>query len=675
MNDITSIIGSLKILNKLNKHYTIPAYQRLYVWGKEQIEKFLNDIIYAFEKNEEEYFIGNIILVDNNNDYDIVDGQQRFTTLFLLLKVIYEFNFNKNILLEKKTINYIKNIIFKDKIFILKCFARKFANNFFNSKFDEQKTYTEEEEKNIEPLDNAYQFFLNNLNSEESKIKDYNKFVYYLIDNVRFAITIVPLNTDVNQLFETMNSTSVQLEQHQVLKAKILSNAKNDSDYGLYTTIWDFVANMNSNIINSKKKLNNILANLTKNNIFENAINNIIDDIKLLEINDTDTDEENNLDKNSNNNGYSVLTNLLKIEDNNIERIKINDIDKNTIANKKSIINFPYFLLHTLRLFFLFNSNDEIKLEDLIVDDTKLIKIFDYNFISKINENNHYMRNFFTLLIITRYYFDKFVIKWSKEELELSDNFEKDFFMLQTMLYHSQSEKRYWLTPILYKIISIHNETNKIEIKEKIYNYLLKTEHILYNTSYCSEYTEARKTLELALEKDIDNIKYDNYYNNEYLQEPKGTKFPHYIFYKLEFIIYYFYYHTKLLKNKNMTIKNLTKHDEAIEAIKEYKIMSRNSIEHIIPQSSKEEDINIKDSFGNLVLLSVSINSSYSNKEFNIKRAEFYSKLNKNEIDSLKSLIIYTNEIYKTDNINKHLNDMINLINNYHEYIMQLKIN
>lgn len=701
MVQIISKLESLSSLNKNNAHYVIPAYQRLYVWQKEQIEKFFNDIISSFDENENnKYFIGNIIFLDNNNkNYDIVDGQQRFTTLFLLLKVIYDLNLNTNLPLEKDIKDNLKNILFRNENFTIKCYARKFADDFFVSNHmtpttvEKNDNNNEEEKKNKETLENAYRLISNNLETyfKEKDKKVYNDLVKFLINNIKFSVTIVPKGIDVNQLFETMNTTSVQLEQHQVLKARILSYAyeKNNINYKLYANIWDFVSNMNRNIVDSKKTLSYILNHIEKeNNIFSNAIKNIIDEIKSIKDENNIEDEgyNNNTenlsdDKDNNTNCYIPLIKLIKDPDiinTTTPNKKNNDKkDENTLGSIKSIINFPYFLLHTLRLFFLFTYNDNNKelFDDLIVDDKKLIKIFENTFIHKSDKNiESKLLHFFSLLIINRYIFDKFIIKWNEDNLTISANFDDNFFMLQSMIYHSQSERRYWLTPLLYNIINLYNkeEINK-NINEEIYKNLLKAEHILYNTCYKDNYHESKNTLMFCYDNINDSKKkYKNSYDNKYLKEKLGTKFAHYIFYKLEFIIYYFFKNINLLNNEE-ELKKLLKNinNKYKKQIKEYKITSKNSIEHIIPQSDNKVKTDIKDSFGNLVLLSVSMNSSYSNNEFNIKKMKFTNKLKRNEIESLKSLITYTtNEYFNSDNIKKHCNDMIKLIDIYHQEII-----
>ena len=71
--------------------YMIPKYQREYTWGQYQWKDLYDDIC----ENDNGYFIGSIICIDNSSDafqtkeLEVVDGQQRLTTLCLLLTAIY----------------------------------------------------------------------------------------------------------------------------------------------------------------------------------------------------------------------------------------------------------------------------------------------------------------------------------------------------------------------------------------------------------------------------------------------------------------------------------------------------------------------------------------------------------------------------------------------------------
>ena len=76
------------------KQYAIPVYQRNYEWPREQCIKLFDDIVLAF-KNDRNHFCGSVVYAPikeerNISYYVIVDGQQRLTTIYLLLKALLD---------------------------------------------------------------------------------------------------------------------------------------------------------------------------------------------------------------------------------------------------------------------------------------------------------------------------------------------------------------------------------------------------------------------------------------------------------------------------------------------------------------------------------------------------------------------------------------------------------
>ena len=92
-------IESDKLLVKevFTKWFRIPEYQRPYVWDKDQVLELLDDVMQARNSNpESQYFLGSMVLqkkdkqdgTTNYIEYDLLDGQQRLTTLFLITAVV-----------------------------------------------------------------------------------------------------------------------------------------------------------------------------------------------------------------------------------------------------------------------------------------------------------------------------------------------------------------------------------------------------------------------------------------------------------------------------------------------------------------------------------------------------------------------------------------------------------
>jgi hypothetical protein len=73
-----------------DKKYIIPDYQRPYRWSEDECTKLWDDIVEATEKPEDDYFLGTIVTYpDNDGNLNVVDGQQRITSFFLLLRAFY----------------------------------------------------------------------------------------------------------------------------------------------------------------------------------------------------------------------------------------------------------------------------------------------------------------------------------------------------------------------------------------------------------------------------------------------------------------------------------------------------------------------------------------------------------------------------------------------------------
>jgi uncharacterized protein with ParB-like and HNH nuclease domain len=91
----------LSIGKLFEEFYSVPNYQREFVWGDEQVRKLVDDIHAEFESGGEqhqvEYFVGSMVVCPGaDGSYEVIDGQQRLTTFFILFCALREFfRFNK----------------------------------------------------------------------------------------------------------------------------------------------------------------------------------------------------------------------------------------------------------------------------------------------------------------------------------------------------------------------------------------------------------------------------------------------------------------------------------------------------------------------------------------------------------------------------------------------------
>ncbi|WPL38836.1 DUF262 domain-containing protein [Malacoplasma iowae] len=198
-----------KFLGNFN-NIKIPFYQRNYDWGENQINKLINDLIKSENK---EYFLGSIIL-KSHSIYDVVvDGQQRISSLILLLKSLLSTN---KLLLENK--NIIENRL---NSFSFKSFS--FGNWDTLERIVYDKTIGED-------VKNSKYMFL------KSKFKNWDSEsinnLFEKIDSIIFAVIHVDEKLDEHILFSQINSTGIKLSSYDLFRNFLFSKLSS-SNYNL----------------------------------------------------------------------------------------------------------------------------------------------------------------------------------------------------------------------------------------------------------------------------------------------------------------------------------------------------------------------------------------------------------------------------------------------------------
>ncbi|MDR2653035.1 MAG: DUF262 domain-containing HNH endonuclease family protein [Prevotellaceae bacterium] len=248
------LIESDKLLVKdvFKKWYRIPEYQRPYVWENDQVTELLDDITQALTTNpESQYFLGSMVLQKNLKDdgstkyeeYDLLDGQQRVTTLFLITAVIRDLSTEKTL---KKTC---EETIFQEEnsfdniperlriVFDIREQVKRFISEFVK---DDGGT-TREDELNRKISNESEDISIKNMAKAILTIRAYfknvepNKFFKYLRSNVLMIYVSASELEDAFRLFTVMNSRGIKLRNSDILKADNLGAIKENSkriDYG-----------------------------------------------------------------------------------------------------------------------------------------------------------------------------------------------------------------------------------------------------------------------------------------------------------------------------------------------------------------------------------------------------------------------------------------------------------
>lgn len=220
--------------------YRIPQYQRPYKWQNEQVEQLWHDIFEAYENDIENYFLGSIITVktsDNSGYIDVVDGQQRLTTLMILFCVLRDNykNINKDDTenLFSVDINAINNAItLNNKSSRLRLFTHlNHQSEFLENILNEDSTLNHlPVPKNKLKNDQEPVFkFINTANIFKEKLegledKERGKFVNYLFHKVKL-IRIDCSNRDFAiKLFQVLNDRGMDLTPADLVKSYLIGN-------------------------------------------------------------------------------------------------------------------------------------------------------------------------------------------------------------------------------------------------------------------------------------------------------------------------------------------------------------------------------------------------------------------------------------------------------------------
>ena len=235
---------SFKDILTLQRKYIIPRYQREYSWELEQLEEFWNDIKgqILFEDSvyiTQDYFIGSLVLVgddEKGTDFLVVDGQQRLTTITILLSALTQIG--KELEEEafyKSCYSYIegKDSEYNDFFKLVNETPKPFFQRAIQH-IDKEEIPTHSEEEKA--LLYAYNFFYTHVNRERTQHENPILFLKALRDQIVKCSTIfitVDNEEDAQNIFETLNAKGKDLETLDLVKNKIFGvlNKEHPSDF------------------------------------------------------------------------------------------------------------------------------------------------------------------------------------------------------------------------------------------------------------------------------------------------------------------------------------------------------------------------------------------------------------------------------------------------------------
>lgn len=255
-----AVSSSLSFLEKF-KSFEIPFFQRAYVWKKDNWEDLFNDLIDVKHR----HFLGSIILkeIENPNSVTpdracVIDGQQRLTTLSVLLKAIYDSfdeelktntsdNIKKNLFFKKKPTdsNYFIKIQHSkvDSVDFEKVIGGASTKDITSIAYDEVKDLKIDEEDPAHKILCCYKYFVD-------RLKDYSQdFLSSIFNNLleehnkMLVVIVLDEGDNEQQIFDTINSAGVRLTSTDIVKNALFQKIKDYNEnpedaFDFYEKTW-----------------------------------------------------------------------------------------------------------------------------------------------------------------------------------------------------------------------------------------------------------------------------------------------------------------------------------------------------------------------------------------------------------------------------------------------------
>lgn len=255
----TEIKCEKKVIREIfNMWYCIPDYQRAYVWDTDQVRDLLDDTISAYRENKEaQYFLGSMVLKINekseNNvsytEYELLDGQQRITTVFLILACMRDMLTNYPQYQQSLSgfVYQAEDAILQQPermriIFNIRSDVRDFVNEYIkplhgtcNSALLKDKMQAKDVNISIRNMANAMLVAHEFLEENKSEIIGY---LSYFLNKVLMIYVATEELQDAFQLFTVLNNRGVKLSSSDILKAENLKELS-AADRTSWATRWE----------------------------------------------------------------------------------------------------------------------------------------------------------------------------------------------------------------------------------------------------------------------------------------------------------------------------------------------------------------------------------------------------------------------------------------------------
>ena len=241
-----------EIFGNADSFYRMPIYQRPYAWDKERVEQLWHDILEAYKNNQEDpemdpgYFLGSIVVIKkDDNTYEVVDGQQRLTTLTILFCVLRDME--KELSLPQDIAGMINHSIksltnSKERLKLTTHLNNQaiFEESILNGiDFNAKKDFIDKNRF----LQTAFYFkdLIKNTRDPENHemyVKNFSGFIEYLFKNTTLIRVVCHEEGFAIKLFTVLNDRGLDLSSSDIIKAYLLQKLDSESKRNSFIEVW-----------------------------------------------------------------------------------------------------------------------------------------------------------------------------------------------------------------------------------------------------------------------------------------------------------------------------------------------------------------------------------------------------------------------------------------------------
>jgi uncharacterized protein with ParB-like and HNH nuclease domain len=210
-----------------SRRFKVPAYQRSFAWEKEHVEALLNDVNDAIKNKETEYFLGSIVVTGSANQrYEVVDGQQRLTTVSLLIAAIKDIFKTRK---DDETATSVKAEFLtstdrKSKEKEPKLILNEVDNELYQELIETIRPvnthkFTRQSHRRLLDAANTISLYFEKLctNSQDPE-EVLHSWLDYLESNLKVIVVTAPDDSNAFIIFETLNDRGLELAISDLLK-------------------------------------------------------------------------------------------------------------------------------------------------------------------------------------------------------------------------------------------------------------------------------------------------------------------------------------------------------------------------------------------------------------------------------------------------------------------------